>query len=48
MSNEDISNNVDPIPTVELAPTLREIRRLDPVVVPGTPFLETPMTSIFS
>ena len=47
ISNDSIENKVDPIPTVELAPTLRVTRRFDPVVVPGTPFLDTPTTSMF-
>ena len=46
ISNSDISNVVEPIPTVVLAaPTLRSKRRLDPVsVVAPTPNLDTPIT----
>ena len=48
ISNDVISNKVEPIPSVELDPTFYVTRRLDPVSVVEIPFLDTPSISIFS
>ena len=47
--NDETSNNVEPIPVVELAPTSKVINKFDPVsVVLPIPLLETPITGRFS